>query len=79
MFTYMQKNVYFNSFSLANEDKFITSKDFDTLNTRFTLKEPKQTCISSVFIGPTKKGQLENLLKMCIAGRRCLTYGRVLP
>lgn len=49
------KIIYFNSFSLANEGEFITGKDFDTLNTRFTLKEPKQICIRSVFIGKTFK------------------------
>lgn len=40
---------------LENDDKCIKYKDFGILNTRFTLTEPKQTCIWSVFIGKTCK------------------------
>lgn len=49
---------------LENEGKCITYKDFGILNTRFTLMEPKHTCIWSVFIGKSckekKKGNISN-------------------
>ena len=53
MFTCILGSIYFITFTLGNKEKFIASKELDTLNIRFTLMKHKQLCIWLVFSGKT--------------------------